>query len=261
MSAEGSRRWTLIVVREGQVKSRTVALSLARVIVLGGAFVVALAAMFFAAGRWVGDATSQGRVAALENEVSDLRDENSALAVVGERIARLEAEYRQLRGVMGGELGASRRDILLPPLSEEDATARRESEEEDETRFVWPVVEQGFITRSFGDTTAAPFGEHAGVDIAVPAGSYVRTTRGGTVTETGDDAEYGLFVKVVHDDEIASLYAHNSWLFASVGDSVEIGEVIALSGNSGRSTAPHLHVEIEREGLPVDPLEYLAEGT
>jgi len=261
MSAEGSRRWTLIVVREGQVKSRTVPLSLSRVIVLGGAILVTLAATFFAAGRWFGDAASEGRVAALEAEVSDLRDENAALAVVGERIARLEAEYRQLRGVMGGDLGASRRDILLPPLSEEDATARRESEEADDTRFVWPVVEQGFITRSFGDTTAAPFGEHAGVDIAVPAGSYVRTTRGGTVTETGDDAEYGLFVKVAHEDEITSLYAHNSWLFASVGDSVEMGEVIALSGNSGRSTAPHLHVEIEREGLPVDPLEYLAEGT
>ena len=49
------------------------------------------------------------------------------------------------------------------------------------------------------------------------------------------------FVKVAHDDEITSLYAHNSWLFVSVGDSVEMGEVIALSGNSGRSTAPHLH--------------------
>jgi murein DD-endopeptidase MepM/ murein hydrolase activator NlpD len=81
------------------------------------------------------------------------------------------------------------------------------------------------------------------------------------VEETGDDVAYGLFVKVAHDDEISSLYAHNSWLFVSAGDSVEIGEVIALSGNSGRSTAPHLHVEIEREGALVDPLEYLAEGT
>jgi len=251
----------LIVVREGQVKSRTLPLSLARVIVLGGVALIALAVVFFSVGRWTGDLTSRGRIATLEAEVSDLREENAAVAVVGERLERLEAEYRQLRGVMGGELGASRRDILLPPLSEEDATARRESEEEDDARFVWPVVERGFVTRSFGDTTATPLGEHAGVDIAVPAGSYVRTTRGGVVTETGDDAEYGLFVKVAHDDEISSLYAHNSWLFASVGDSVEMGEVIALSGNSGRSTAPHLHLEIEREGLQVDPLEYLTEGT
>jgi len=261
MSGEGSRRWTLIVVREGQVNSRTVALSLGRVIAIGGFSLIVLATTFFAAGRLTRDLTSRHRVAALEAEVSDLQEENAAMAVVGERLEQLESEYRQLRGVMGGELGASQRDILLPPLSEEDATARRESEQEEDARFVWPVVEQGFVTRSFGDTTAAPAGEHAGVDIAVPAGSYVRTTRGGTVMEAGEEAEYGLFVKVAHDEEMSSLYAHNSWLFVSVGDSVEMGEVIALSGNSGRSTAPHLHVEIEREGQAVDPLDYLTEGT
>jgi len=149
----------------------------------------------------------------------------------------------------------------LPPLSEEDARERRESEVEEEARFVWPLVGRGFVTRTFDDTTAAPFEEHAGIDIAVPVGSYVRSTRTGIVAETGEDTAYGLYVRVAHDGEMSSLYAHNSWLFVSRGDSVEVGEVIALSGNSGRSTAPHLHVEIERAGVPVDPLEYLVEGT
>jgi murein DD-endopeptidase MepM/ murein hydrolase activator NlpD len=261
MNTEGKGRWTLIVMREGEVDSRTLAMSRGRVIALSGVVLVVLASTFFVAGRWVGDIASRGLVESLESEVLDLREENAAMAVVAERVERLEADYVQLKSVMGGELGASRRDILLPPLSEEDATARRVTEEEESSRFVWPVVEQGFVTRTFGDTASAPGEEHVGIDIAVPAGSYVRTTRGGTVEETGDDSAYGLYVKVSHDDEISSLYAHNSWLFVSAGDSVEIGEVIALSGNSGRSTAPHLHVEIEREGLPVDPLEYLAEGT
>jgi murein DD-endopeptidase MepM/ murein hydrolase activator NlpD len=261
MTEEGKRRWTLIIMREGQVNSRTLAMSRGKVLAFGGLAVVALATAFFAAGKWVGDLASRGHAEALEAEVLDLREENAAMAVVAERVEQLEAEYSQLRGVMGGELGASRRDILLPPLSEEDATARRVTEELEAARFVWPVVEQGFVTRTFGDTTSVPGDEHVGVDIAVPAGSYVRTTRGGTVEEAGDDVAYGLFVKVTHDDGISSLYAHNSWLFVSAGDSVEIGEVIALSGNSGRSTAPHLHVEIEREGILVDPLDYLAEGT
>jgi len=259
MSAEDRRRWTLIVMREGAVKSRTLALSLGQVVLLATAAFVFLAATFFAAGRWAGSLAAGERVRTLEGEVLDLRDENQALAAVGERVEQLEAAYGRLRAVMGGELGASRRDILLPPLSEEDASARLDSEEE--AGFVWPVVGRGFVTRSFGDTTAAPFGRHAGVDIAVPAGSYVRTARGGTVEETGDDAEYGLFVRVAHDGEMSSLYAHNSWLFVSAGDSVEMGEVIALSGNSGRSTAPHLHVEMERAGEQVNPLDYLAEGT
>ena len=261
MSIEGKRRWTLILMREGQVNSRTLAVSRGKVVGFGSIALVALATTFFVAGGWAGDLASRGHVEALEAEVLDLREENASMAVVAERVVRLEAEYRQLRGVMGGDLGASRRDILLPPLSEEDATARRVTEEQDAARFVWPVVEQWFVTRTFGDTTLAPGDEHVGIDIAVPAGSYVRTTRGGTVEETGDDVAYGLFVKVAHDDEISSLYAHNSWLFVSAGDSVEMGEVIALSGNSGRSTAPHLHVEIEREGTLVDPLDYLAEGT
>lgn len=261
MSAEGKRRWTLIVMREGEVDSRTLEMSRGRVIALTLLCLVVLASAFFAAGRWAGDMVSRDHIESLETEVLDLREENAAMAVVAERVERLEADYGQLKSVMGGEMGASRRDILLPPLSEEDATARRATEEEESARFVWPVVEQGFVTRTFGDTTSAPGEEHVGVDIAVPVGSYVRSTRGGAVEETGEDPAYGLYVRVSHEDDISSLYAHNSWLFVSAGDSVEIGEVIALSGNSGRSTAPHLHVEIEREGLPVDPLEYLAEGT
>ena len=259
MNPEGRRRWTLIVVREGQAQSRTLALSMWRVIVLGAVVLVALAATFFTTGRWVGETAGRDTVEALETMVSDLREENADMAVVAERVLQLETEYRRLKSVMGGDLGASRRDILLPPLSDEDATARRESEED--AGFVWPVVEQGFVTRTFGDTTAAAGEEHVGIDIAVPVGSYVRAAQGGVVLETGDEAAYGLYVRVMHDAGISSLYAHNSWLFVSAGDSVEIGEVIALSGNSGRSTAPHLHVEIEREGLQVDPLDYLAEGT
>ena len=247
MSAEGKRRWTLIVMREGQVGSRTLALSGARGVALGGTALVVLATAFFAAGKWVGDVASRRQVATLEAEVLDLREENAAMGAVAQRVERLESEYRQLRSVMGGEVAASRRDILLPPLSEEDATARRRTEEREDTRFVWPVVEQGFVTRTFGDTASAPGDEHEGMDIAVPAGSYVRSAGSGVVQEAGDDAAYGLFVRVAHDEAISSLYGHNSWLFVSAGDSVE--------------TAPHLHVEIERDGSLVDPLEYLAEGT
>lgn len=81
------------------------------------------------------------------------------------------------------------------------------------------------------------------------------------VAEAGEHPEYGLYVRVNHRDGLSTLYAHNSWLFVASGDSVETGEVVALSGNSGRSTAPHLHVELERDGVPVDPLVYLSEGS
>jgi murein DD-endopeptidase MepM/ murein hydrolase activator NlpD len=260
MSSEGRRRWTVIVMRQGQVGSRTMAVSLRRAIVLGGVVLVALAATFFVAGRWTGELALKASTQAFEAEIDGLRAENAALGRVAERVAGLETQYEQLRTVMGGEAGVSRRDILLPPLSEEDASRRR-SEEAGDAGYIWPVVGRGFITRTFDDTASAPSEEHAGVDIAVPVGSYVRSAGTGQVAETGEDEAYGLYVRVAHEGEISSLYAHNSWLFVSPGDSVEIGEVIALSGNSGRSTAPHLHVEIELAGVPVNPMDYLVEGT
>ncbi len=78
--------------------------------------------------------------------------------------------------------------------------------------------------------------------------------------DAGQDEEYGRYLRIGHAGDVSSLYAHNSWLFVEERDSVEAGEVVALSGNTGRSTAPHLHVEIERSGAPVDPLEFLGAG-
>ena len=88
----------------------------------------------------------------------------------------------------------------------------------------------------------------------------MRATRPGIVEEAGQDTAYGFFVRIAHEDGISSLYGHNSWLFVSPGDTVEKAEVIALSGNTGRSTAPHLHLEVEREGVAVDPLGVVGES-
>jgi len=261
MKVEHGRRWTLIVVREGDASSRTLEVSRIRLLVLGALAVGTIGTAAFLGGRWSGYASAAGRMAALEAEASDLQQENRALVAVAERVERLEARYGQLRSVMGGEVVESRRDILLPPLADGAGGTRPTGREEEEPEFLWPLVERGFVTRSFSDTTAAPFGGHVGVDIAVPAGSYVRSARFGRVAEAGEDPEYGKYVRVEHDRNIVSLYAHNSWLFVAVGDSVETGEVVALSGNSGRSTAPHLHVELELNGEPIDPLVYLSQGT
>lgn len=261
MSAEHGRPWTLIVVRAGEASSHTLELSKTRLLLLAVLGFGVLPALAFVAGRWSGQLAARSTITALEREASDLQRENRALAAVAERVDHLEAAYRQLRSVMGGEVAESRRDILLPPLAADRTGGRPTAREENEPAFLWPLVERGFLTRSFDDTTAAPFGGHVGVDIAVPAGSYVRSARFGRVAEAGEDEEYGRYVRVEHDRDMMTLYAHNSWLFVEVGDSVETGEVIALSGNSGRSTAPHLHVELELNGDPVDPLGYLVEGT
>ena len=100
-------------------------------------------------------------------------------------------------------------------------------------------------------------GEHPGLDIAIPTGSYIRAAGGGVVAEAGEDPLYGRFVRLDHGDGYRSLYAHASVTFVTAGDLVRQNEVIALSGSTGRSTAPHLHFEILRNNEPVDPLTIL----
>jgi murein DD-endopeptidase MepM/ murein hydrolase activator NlpD len=101
---------------------------------------------------------------------------------------------------------------------------------------------------------------HPGIDIAVPLGTPVRASGGGSVTAAGYDADYGLFVLLRHPLGYETMYGHMSRLIAAEGGEVQAGQVIGLSGNSGRSTAPHLHFEIRRDGKSVDPLDLVREG-
>src|SRR5438445_7606297 len=93
-----------------------------------------------------------------------------------------------------------------------------------------------------------------GTDIALPTGTTVRAAAAGVVAHAGTDTAYGLFVLLRHIDGYETMYGHASRLVVREGDSVVAGQVIALSGSSGRSTAPHLHFEIRREGKSLDPL-------
>jgi murein DD-endopeptidase MepM/ murein hydrolase activator NlpD len=117
----------------------------------------------------------------------------------------------------------------------------------------WPLDTRGFVTRGQvrpGD----PAESHPGIDIAVPAGTPVRAAGGAVVEVAGTDPAYGQFVLLQHSGGYETMYGHASRILVHDGDSVQAGQVIALSGNSGRSTAPHLHFEIRRAGKSLDPL-------
>jgi murein DD-endopeptidase MepM/ murein hydrolase activator NlpD len=117
----------------------------------------------------------------------------------------------------------------------------------------WPLEVTGFVTRGQvvpGD----PAESHPGIDVAVPEGSAVRAAGGGIVEQAGTDSAYGQFVLLKHPSGYESMYGHASRLMVQSGDSVQAGQVIALSGSSGRSTAPHLHFEIRLNGKTLDPL-------
>lgn len=100
---------------------------------------------------------------------------------------------------------------------------------------------------------AKPIQFHKGLDIAVPYGTDVRAAAGGTVIFAGSKGGYGNCVIVSHGHGLATLYGHLSSISVKANDVIQVNQVIAKSGNSGRSTGPHLHYEVHKNNTPVNP--------
>lgn len=119
--------------------------------------------------------------------------------------------------------------------------------------FIWPVDGNGKITCGF-----MGYFNHTGVDIGTGIGTAVRASASGTVVLAKNlTYGYGRYIKIDHGGGYQTLYAHNSKLLVSPGDWVEKGQLIALSGNSGRSTGPHCHFEIIKNGQYQNPASYV----
>ncbi|HJV65118.1 MAG TPA: peptidoglycan DD-metalloendopeptidase family protein [Geomonas sp.] len=113
---------------------------------------------------------------------------------------------------------------------------------------------KGVVTSKVGwrhDPIDGGIRHHNGVDIAVPVGTKVKAIAAGKVVESAPHGGYGNLVTIEHPDGSTSLYGHNSQLSVKAGDQVAAGDVIALSGSTGRSTGPHLHFELWRNGANV----------
>ena len=118
--------------------------------------------------------------------------------------------------------------------------------------FGWPV--SGRITSPYGTRDGRL---HAGIDIGKPIGSAVKASAAGTVTRAGSAGDYGILVEINHGNGWVTRYAHNSSVKVKVGQKVSKGQTIALSGNTGRSTGPHVHFEIRYNGSAKNPMTYL----
>ena len=131
---------------------------------------------------------------------------------------------------------------------------------EDETpsvegiTLIWPL--RGRKTSDFGPRGR---GVHEGIDLAAPRGTPVLASASGRVAYSGNGMRgYGKVVVLKHDNDLSTVYAHNSVLQVRMGDNVKKGQTIAKVGATGRATGPHLHFEIRRRGVPEDPRKYLS---
>jgi murein DD-endopeptidase MepM/ murein hydrolase activator NlpD len=123
----------------------------------------------------------------------------------------------------------------------------------------WPT-EGGWMSSGFGlrsDPFTGRKAYHEGVDIASRFGSRIKAMGGGVVSHAGEKEGYGMTVEINHGTGVSTRYAHSSGVLVKVGDRVQKGQDIALVGTTGRSTGPHLHFEVLRDGHAVDPQSYL----
>jgi peptidoglycan DL-endopeptidase CwlO len=118
--------------------------------------------------------------------------------------------------------------------------------------YIWPV--SGPVVSPFGQRWGRL---HAGVDIAVPAGTAIRAAAGGTVAMAGWMGGYGQYTCIQHGGGVATCYAHQSSIAVGSGASVQQGQVIGSVGCTGHCFGDHLHFEVRINGSPVDPMGYL----
>jgi murein DD-endopeptidase MepM/ murein hydrolase activator NlpD len=119
----------------------------------------------------------------------------------------------------------------------------------------WTRPTTGPITSGFGQRWGRL---HAGVDFGTPIGTPVYAASDGTVHAAGPASGYGQWVKLAHPGGTTTVYGHISSWVVTVGQAVQAGQLIAYSGNEGRSTGPHLHFETRPADRPVDPLAFYA---
>jgi murein DD-endopeptidase MepM/ murein hydrolase activator NlpD len=216
-----------------------------------------------------------GHLLAEADAARELRSENirfrrqlARLSNLEKQVARLEESRSALFKVVGVEEAPA--DTMLGPQLQREmplgtATYRPVQpgvipgeEELNEVRRILPHLPLlGPQTRGFG-----PVGEsgifHAGVDIAGETGAPVAAAGEGIVSFVGSDETFGVVVVVAHRPGVETMYGHLSQVHFQVGDYVTAGEAIAEVGNTGHSTAPHLHFEVHLNERAVDPASIVA---
>jgi len=237
------------VQRESGLANRTIIFTQRQVRLLRTALYVGGALLTVGAISWVYLAAQAARVPFLTTRVTTLSKEVKQLDTLQARLAEMERRFLQVQTMMGATGPVTTREPVVapapPPAKVDTATPTLPS--------LWPLEVDGYVTRGSADSSDYA-GPHPGLDVAVPVGTPIRAAGGGTVVEVGDDAKYGRFVRVEHRDGYETLYAHASQILVKKGQRIPLGHAIALSGNTGQSTAPHLHFEVRQGGAAVDPM-------
>jgi murein DD-endopeptidase MepM/ murein hydrolase activator NlpD len=190
-------------------------------------------------------ARTRSELESLEGDLATAREQDEqALAQVQDHQHQLEGDIGDLEGQIQAQLQAAQTsEPALPAGPIQGASA---------SGFIWPV--SGPVVSGYG----MRWGQlHAGVDIAVPAGTPIRAAASGTVVLAAVTGGYGNYTCIDHGGGVSTCYAHQSSYAVSSGQSVDQGQVIGSVGCTGHCFGDHLHFEVRVNGSPVDPMGYL----
>jgi murein DD-endopeptidase MepM/ murein hydrolase activator NlpD len=267
------------VQRESGLANRTIVLTPGQVKLLRWLFSrrgIVVAGLLVAS--WVFFAVQAARVPFLTSRIDRMHYESTRMDTLQIALEQLQARYAQVQTMLSSPGAAARLTTAAapeerPPAAEKPAASEPLAPKPVAQKPVvaappvvvptvpsrWPLAIPGYVTR--GTLGEGPYSEpHPGIDVAVPEGTEIRAAGAGSIVEVGESEEYGKFLRLSHADGYETVYAHASRILVARGQSVAAGSAIALSGNTGRSTAPHLHFEVRRAGTAVDPMQLIKQG-
>lgn len=242
------------VQREGGLANRTIVLSPTRVRLLR--FVLSRTGMVIASVLglvFVFFGIQAARVPLLTRRLATMELDAKRLDTLQVTLGQLQKRYEQVQTMLGAS-PAQRTTATAQPVEAAAPAAATGTDTATMTLPTrYPLDAKGFVTRGVG--SGQEYGAtHPGLDIAVPEGTEVRAAGGGLVVEVSETPEYGKMVRLAHPQGYETRYGHLSQIRVRQGDRLSLGTVLGLSGNTGRSTAPHLHFEVRKNNAAVDPM-------
>ncbi|MDQ5894375.1 MAG: Peptidoglycan DD-metalloendopeptidase family protein [Actinomycetota bacterium] len=195
-------------------------------------------------------ATARQAVQSQQAELASVRaDRQAKVATINSEVGQLEEIEADLQQKIQEQINAASGLSVLPagPMTSPSAAG-----------LIWPLsgtLSSGFGPRSSPGGIGSTY--HEGIDISVPEGTPIRAAASGTVIMASYNGGYGNYTCVDHGSGLSTCYAHQSGFAVASGQSVDQGDIIGYSGNTGSSTGPHLHFEVRVNGTAQDPMGYL----
>lgn len=228
-------------------------------------------------------ATAEANLNALTMRLGQLQAHVTRLNAMGQRLTRLsgmdkgEFDFENPPAVGGPVSENEQSEVTLPDfMGQLDSLSREIGDREEQLAILEGVLMNrsvqedtypagrpllnGWISSHFGQRTDPFTGKldyHKGLDMAGKEGSDIVAVASGVVTWSGPRYGYGNLVEITHGNGYVTRYGHNKENVVKVGETVKKGQVVAKLGNTGRSTGPHVHFEVWRNGRTVDPIRYV----